>query len=432
MRLVLKNRTSNNMIITYFNYVWDIEGVSAGAAIKAKELMRSINKLGHTAYLEWRTTQPNGQINITDKIKARLKSKLQNYLHEPKKVALNIPNLVKEYRIFKRQKPDIFYTRLELYNFSGLWLSHWLDMPMLVEADCPPTYEHMNFYGENYKHLGTLAEKIELQTLQKADGIIAISNILKNYYIEQGIQAEKIHVIPNGADPEKFQPRDKPHEIVKRYALQDKVVIGWIGSLVGWSGIQNLVSMVLYVLEKFPNTVFLLVGGGANKEFFRKKLHIKDYTSRVILPGSIPHDEVPNYLACMDIVIAPYPKLPFWYPSSMKIFEYMAAGKAVVASDVGQVAEVIKDCKNGMLYDPEHVDGLQIKTIRLLENEELRNRIGQQARRDLLDKYTWEHHAKKIITIFEEILQRRKRRQCERIANKSNSRVKTFENLPIN
>ncbi len=141
------------MVISYFNYVWDIEGISAGAAIKAKELMCSINSLGHTTYLEWRSTQPNGQFTVTDKVKRRLKPKLQKYLHEPKKLALNFPNLVDEYRILKKQKPDILFTRLELYNFSSTWLSQWLKIPMVVEADCPPTYEHMNFYGKKYNRL---------------------------------------------------------------------------------------------------------------------------------------------------------------------------------------------------------------------------------------------------------------------------------------
>ncbi|MDZ7292586.1 MAG: glycosyltransferase family 4 protein [candidate division KSB1 bacterium] len=399
------------MTITYFNYVWDIAGISAGAAIKARQLLGAISKLGHTTHIEWRTPQPDGQINVATKVKEKLKPKLQKYLHEPKKVALNFPNLIKEYGILKKQKPDIFFNRLELYAFSGAWLSRWLNIPMVVEADCPPTYEHMTFYGKNYMHLGNLAAKLELQTLRQAEAVIAISNILKNYYVEQGIKAEKIHVIPNGADPHKFRPREKPSELVKKYALQDKVVIGWIGSLAGWAGIENLVAMALYVLENYPNTALMMVGGGANKEFFSRELGIDNYASRVILPGTIPHEEVPDYLACMDIVLAPYPQLPFWYPSSMKVFEYMSAGKAVIASAVGQICEVIKDGKNGVLFDPDSKDELLRKTIGLLENEEFRRNLGEQARREILRSYTWEQHAKTIVAIFEEILQRRKLRK---------------------
>ncbi len=392
------------MVITYFNYVWDIAGVSAGAATKARELLRAVENLGHTAYLEWRTPQPNGKITATDKFKESLKPKLQKYLHEPKKLALNLPHLLQEYQIIKKQKPDILFARLELYVFSNALLSRWLDVPLVIEADCPVTYEHANFYGKQFKHLGHLSAKIELEVLRRAEAVIAISNILKDYYIELGVKAEKIHVIPNGADPEKFRPREKPVDMIKKYALQEKVVIGWTGSLVGWSGIENLITMALHILENYPNVVFMMVGGGANKEFFREKLHIKNYAPRVILTGTVPHAEVPQYLACMDIALAPYPQLSFWYPSSLKIFEYMAAGKAVIASDIGQVGEVIKDGENGLLIDPDGGEALLQKTVSLIENEGLRKRLGMQARREVLEQYTWEQHAKKIIAIFEEIL----------------------------
>jgi glycosyltransferase involved in cell wall biosynthesis len=397
------------MVITYFNYVWDIAGVSAGAATKARELLRAIENLGHTTYLEWRTPQPNGQVTVMEKLKEGLKPKLQKYLHEPKKLALNLSYLAQEYRIIKQQNPDILFARLELYNFSSAILSRWLGIPLVVEADCPVTYEHKNFYGKDFKHLGNLSAKIELEVLRKADAVIAISKILKNYYTELGVDADKIHVISNGADPEKFQPCEKPADLVKKYALQEKVVIGWIGSLAGWSGIENLIAMALYVLERHPNAAFMMVGGGANKEFFQNKLHIKNYDQRVILTGTVPHEEVPRYLACMDIVLAPYPKLPFWYASSLKIFEYMAAGKAVIAGDVGQVGEVIQDGNNGLLFDPDNEGELLQKTIAALENAELRQRLGAQARQDVLDKYSWRQHAKKIVEVFMEILTQRQR-----------------------
>ncbi len=392
------------MVITYFNYVWDIEGVSAGAATKARELLRAVENLGHTTHLEWRRPQPNGVVTVKEQLKERLKPRVQKYLREPRQLLSNLPYLAQEYQIIKKQAPDILFTRSELYVFSNALLSRWLDIPLVIEADCPVTYEHKNFYGKNFKHLGQLPDKIELEVLRRAEAIIAISNILKDYYIELGVKAEKIHVIPNGADPEKFRPCEKPAGMIKKYALQEKIVIGWIGSLVGWSGIENLIAMALHVLENYSNVAFLLVGGGANKEFFQEKLHIKNYAPRVILAGTVPHNEVPQYLACMDVVLAPYPKLPFWYPSSLKIFEYMAAGKAVIASDIGQVGEVIKDGENGLLIDPEVGAALLQKTVSLIENEALRKRLGVQARREVLEKYTWEQQAKKIIAIFEGIL----------------------------
>ena len=245
------------MIITYFNYVWGIDSVSAGAATKAREIIGALNRLGHTAHLHWRTPQPsNGVAGSGPGIRERLKPFLQKYLHEPKKLALNSRILLQEYKILQQERPDILFSRLELYNFSAARLSRWLGIPLVIEADCPPSYEHNHFYGKDYMHLGNLASKIELANLRHAGAVIAISNILKNYYVERGVSAEKIHVIPNGVDPEKFHPREKPAHLVQRYDLAGKTVIGWVGALVGWSGVEKMVQMAEHVLANYPDAAF--------------------------------------------------------------------------------------------------------------------------------------------------------------------------------
>ncbi len=403
------------MVITYFSYLWDIDGVSAGSAIKAKEFLAAMNRLGHTTHLEWRVPQPAAYASVAQQAKERwLKPLLQKYLHEPKRVLANAKYLFQENQILRRQKPDIFFNRLELYTFSGLWLSRRLNIPMVIEADCPPTHEHMNFYGKNYMHLGDLAMKIEMANMRGADAIIAISNILANYYIERGIPASKIHVIPNAVDANKFAPVSRDHALAKKLGLENKVVIGWVGSLFGWSGIENLIGMAKHLLAQRPNVSFLLVGGGKNKEFFESRLHTNGYASRVVLPGTVPHSEVPKYLSCMDIVLAPYPKLDFWYPSSVKLFEYMSSGKATVATRVGQVAEIIQDGKNGLLFDPDRANELTEKVLSLVDSAEKRRQMGEQARRDVLANWTWERMAHRMLDVFEEVLQRRKRNVAAR------------------
>ena len=395
------------MVITYFSYLWDIDGVSAGSAIKAKEFLRAMNDLGHKTYLEWRAPQPNGQVTLTGKVKeSYLKPTLQKYLHEPKRLAQNLPQMLEEYQILRRQKPDILFDRLEVYNFSGRWLSKWLNIPLVVEADCPPTYELMNYYGKNYKHLGNLATRLELKALQEADAAIVISNILKNYYVQLGIPAEKMHVIPNAVDPEKFRPMPKDRELVEKYGLADKIVVGWIGSLVGWSGIENLIEAARSILSSRPDVCFMMVGGGKNQEFFQQQLQTGPHASRVILPGWVPHAQAPRYISCMDIVLAPYPKVDFWYPSSVKIFEYMAAGKAVVATDVGQVPEIIEEGINGYLFDPDRKHELGEKILALVDSPETRRRFGEKARRDVEQRWNWKSMAHQMLEIFAGVIQR--------------------------
>lgn len=397
------------MVVSYFNYLWDIEGISAGSAIKAKEFVAALRRLDHTVHLEWRTPQPASEERATGNGAAGEPSLLQKYLREPKRLLVNAKNLVQEYRILKRQNPDIFFPRLTYGNVSCLWLSRWLNLPTVVEADCPVTYEWLQFYARDAFRFGDLSMRLELATLHQADAVITQSNQLRDFYIEHGVASEKMFMIPNAADIDKFQPRDRDAELAAKYRLQDKTVIGWIGAGVSWTGIEALVDVCNELLRTNPWVCFLMLGSQKNMQFFRENLgNYNGDRERVILPGFVPHDEIARYLSCMDVVLAPYPKLEFFYASSMKLFEYMAAGKAVLATRIGQIAEVVDEGRNGFLFDPERPGELREKLMRLVESPELRKDLGANARADAEREYNWDRVAEKMTDVFEMVLEKRR------------------------
>lgn len=393
------------MVISYFNYLWDIDGISAGSANKAKEFIAGLRRRGHTVHLEWRVPQPtNGHSSLRTQVREVLKKGLSKYVKEPKRFLSNFKHIRDEIKIINQQQPDILFYRLEFLLFSGMYLAKRFDLPMVLEVDCPPVYENGNFYGKDFLHIPILPQKLELANLKQADAVIAISNELKNYYVSQGISSEKIFVMPNGADHRKFVPRAKSKRLLEKYKLNDKVVVGWVGSLFGWSGIENLIEMAKQVMRLRPNVHFMLVGGGQSKEFFEQHLKKDEFEDRVVLPGTVPFDQVPEYLSCMDIVLAPYPKLDFWYPSSMKVFEYMSSGKAVLASKVGQLKEIITDGENGYLFEPDDIKDLTEKVLKLVDEPKKRHSFGDNARKTVLQKYTWDKHAEQMERIFQEVL----------------------------
>jgi glycosyltransferase involved in cell wall biosynthesis len=122
------------------------------------------------------------------------------------------------------------------------------------------------------------------------------------------------------------------------------------------------------------------------------------------MTGTVAYGDVPDYVDAMDIVIVPYPKLDFWYPSSMKLFEYMSSSKPVVASAVDQVKDVIRDGENGLLFNPNRLDEFVNKVLLLVDNPILRRKLGQNARKTVLEKYTWIDHAKKMVQLFERVV----------------------------
>jgi glycosyltransferase involved in cell wall biosynthesis len=396
------------MKIIYFSYLYDIRGVSAGSANKAIGFIRALNEMGDEAKIYWRSVQPEDLTGATLKyrLRDRLKKSFSNYVHDFRRLAANRRYYKEELQILRSEKPDLLMLRNELYNFSALAAARRLGIPVVLEVDCPTAFEHRYLSGKDKVKLGTLPERIEQWNWRHSKAIIAISNILKDFLVQNGVEEQKITVIPNGADPQRFRPGCADASWINRYPLQNRVVIGWVGSLVGWSGLENLLCVSRQVLQQRPETVFLFVGGGKNKEIIEKTFDPADLNKRVFLTGTVGWDDVPAYVDLMDITIAPYPKLDFWYPSSMKIFEYLSAQKVVIASAVGQIAEIIQDGENGLLFDPDDQQQFLAKILSAVDDPVRRAKLAEQARRTVLEKYTWARHARTMKALFEQVLQR--------------------------
>jgi glycosyltransferase involved in cell wall biosynthesis len=383
------------MKITYFSYLYDIRGVSAGSANKAIGFIRGLNEQGHEATIYWRSVQPEDLAggSIKYQLRDRLKKVLSRYVHDFRRWSANFRYYKEELTILQKDKPDILFLRSELYNWSAMRAARKLRIPVVLEVDCPTAFEHRYMSGRDKFKLGPLPEWIERWNWKHSKAIIAISSILRDYLIEQGVAPEKITVIPNGADPEQFKPGCADDGLRRRFPIKDRVVIGWVGSLVGWSGLEKLLKVACEVLAMRPQASFMFVGGGKNQQVIEQTFAAQDIGRRVFTTGTIPWDSVPAYVDLMDITIAPYPKLDFWYPSSMKVFEYMAAQKTVIASNVGQIGEVIQDGVNGLLFDPDDRDEFLQKVLLAVDSHEVRQAISQEARAEVLRKYTWYIHA---------------------------------------
>ncbi len=123
--------------------------------------------------------------------------------------------------------------------------------------------------------------------------------------------------------------------------------------------------------------------------------------------GGVAHQDVPQYLAAMDVAVAPYPALEDFYYSPIKLYEYMAAGRAVVASRVGQVAETIEDGVNGLLFDPGDRTGLINCLRRLQKDMALRNELGRRASATCSD-HTWDRNAARVLDWVEPLVNRKR------------------------
>lgn len=392
------------MKILYFNYLYDLFGISIGSTIKAIELMAELQNCGHEVRTCWRKEQPSNNNSFGSNSRTFLKKHLARYLHEPNQVFSNFRNLLEENRIISNEAPDLIISRLDVYLFSALLLAKMKKIPLLLEIDSPEVYEFSTFHGEYITHQ-KLLKYVELLNIKYANACFTVSNDLKHYFLKQGMPEEKIHVITNGADITRFIPRINKQKVVGKYALQNKIVVGFVGSFHYWHGVENLISLIEGTLALQPNICFLMVGeGGPMKSKLEEFITKKGHRDRVILTGHIEHEEIPQYISTMDIVLAPYPKLDFFYYSPVKIYEYMACGKPVVTTRIGQIAEIIQDGKNGFLCRPDDVKQMQARISELVTSPSLRALIGEAATQTMVEHHSWRKKAEQLSRLCRQVL----------------------------
>jgi len=381
------------MHIAYFNYLYDLYGVSVGSAIKAMELMTAMRGAGHEVDVYWRKEGEGKPGRNGSGLRAVLKSRLARYLHEPSQLLRGMSYWRQEKKILRRSMPDILIARLETYIFSPVCLARRYHLPFIVEADSPVAYELAHF-DENYLKNAALVRYLENMWLNRSDRIFCVSRILKDYFVRRGIPDQKISVITNGADVRRFHPGIACEDILGKYHLKDKRVIGFVGSFHYWHGVNHLIEVMDAVLTQYPDAAFLLVGeGGPSRPVLEQYIRDHRHQSRIILTGGVDHDRVPAYINAMDVVLAPYPPLDFFYYSPVKVYEYMACGRAVVTSAIGQLETLIRHGETGMLVPPGDIRALIQAVHTLMDNPEHRKSMGEAAHRYIASCHTWTHKA---------------------------------------
>ena len=394
------------MKILYFNYMYDLWGVSLGSTIKAIELMKALKACGHEVKVVWRREQENfnNGNHSPHKPHNQVRQILAKFLHEPNQILTNAKFYFEEKDILEEEKPDLLISRLEAYTISSVYLANKMNIPVIVEADGPVAYEKMHYQDQFWTH-HKLVDYFEVTALKNSLSNFTVSNQLKQHFMDKGVPADSIHVIPNGADPDLFRPDLPCDDVKQQYHLRNNLVIGFVGSFHFWHGVENLTQIILDTTQAHRNVKFLMVGdGGPLKNSLEKFIKQHKLEDRVHLSGLVKHQDIPKYIAAMDIVLSPYPKLEFGYYSPVKLYEYLSSGKAVVSSRMGQICEVIRDGENGFLCEPDNVTEMSQKISELIGNPGLIKKVGARARQDVLNRYTWKKRGEQLSALCEDVV----------------------------
>jgi glycosyltransferase involved in cell wall biosynthesis len=298
---------------------------------------------------------------------------------------------------------DIVYERHGLYQTGVAKAAKRLGMPYIVFFEADEILEH-DYMGAPIKGLLRWRAKQMMHTnLKLADCILCVSDSGKSHLINAWkVPAEKILVFPNGVDVEKFNPEIGTGDNVRGdFGFQKNPLVIFVGNFFHWHDVTTLLKAFSYVLKEIPDARLLLVGDGHKRMQMEELAAELGIVDAVRFTGLIPHSEVPAYINAADVAVVPYPntKNEMWF-SPLKLYEYMACGKAVVATATGQITRVIDHDQNGILVHPEDVQSMADAILQLILDNQLRLRLGQAAREDAVKMYSWDQYVDRLERVF--------------------------------
>jgi glycosyltransferase involved in cell wall biosynthesis len=298
---------------------------------------------------------------------------------------------------------DVVYERNGLYRNGIAMACRRLKIPYVLYVEADEILEHDYMARPLTGLLRWSAKRRFRYNLMAADRILCVSEQLKSHLVKRWrIPAGKILVFPNGVDVEQFQPDPDMHRKVRALlGMAENPLVLFVGNFYEWHDVGSLLEAFRDVLAEHSQTRLILVGDGSTRREMERRCVDLGISQAVHFAGSIPHADVPRYMTSADIAVVPYPKMDQenWL-SPLKLFEYMASGRAIVASSVGQVAEVVQHERNGLLIPPGDAKAMADSIKRLIADDGLRIRLGQQARQDAIQKHSWETYISRLEDVF--------------------------------
>jgi glycosyltransferase involved in cell wall biosynthesis len=304
------------------------------------------------------------------------------------------------HRQLGKTRPRLVYQRHGRFTVAGAILSKALKAPFVLEYNGSELWMANYWDPTRFRSWMRLCEEVALRC---ASLVVVVSDPIRDELLERGIPAARVMVNPNAVDPDQFHPGCGGAQLRRELGIgPEEITVGFVGTFGPWHGIQVLEQAIHVLLgtESERKLRFLLVGDGLLRADLRKSLQEFERSGQVVLPGIVPHDQVCSYLDASDILVSPHVPLPDGRPffgSPTKLFEYMAMGKAIVASRLDQLAQVLSHAENAYLVEPGSVQEL-VDAIRLLVNDGgLRGRLGAQARETAIARHTWRRNVEHVL-----------------------------------
>lgn len=366
---------------------------SDGSAVHIEGLVRSLRDLGAEVAVVAPSIASDvpGQGVRSSRI-ARIRRNLPPAAHELGEFAYNLREMQTLARVARNFGPNLIYQRSNLFLLSGAVVAARLGLPLIEEVNAPYFIERSQHGGIAWSSLARWSERT---AWQRASAVVAVSKVLAEIVAREGVSPDRLHVMPNGVDTSLLEPTAIVLNAKERLGLGDFTVLGFTGFVREWNGLEPVIDAL--ARPEGQRWFLLVVGDGPARWAIEARARAAGVNGRLRFTGVLKREEVPEHVSAFDVALQPAANA---YASPLKLVEYLALGRAIVAPDQPNIREILTDNEDAVLFTPHRPDAFAEAVIRLASDEPLRRRLSEAARATIVRKrLTWRNNATRVLEL---------------------------------
>ncbi len=355
--------------------------------------MAALERAGHETILVGPPGLMSTGFGGSNPVIDRIKRMIPGALYEMLEIAYSLRAFLRLRAAIRTYRPDVVYERFSLFLFAGIWMRRLSGLPLLLEVNSPLYEERAGNDGLRLHRMGRWAQRL---IWNRADHVLPVTGVLGRIVADYGVPGERITVIPNGINPGRFGAVAEISAAKAALGLPPRLIIGFTGFIRGWNAVHRLIDFAAAHHAQFDLHI-LVVGDGPARESLEQHAVARGVADRLTITGIVGRDDVARHVAAFDIAVLPGLTL---YSSPLKLFEYLALGRAIVAPDTENIREILTDGQDALLFDPAGDGAMEAALLEICVNSSLRARLGAAARGTIDTKsLTWDSNAARVVEI---------------------------------
>jgi starch synthase len=303
---------------------------------------------------------------------------------------------------------DILYERDSTISYGGLIAARRLGIPIVIEVngDLIEEWEHIGLQFSSAQR--KVVHLITRQIYHRASHVIAVGETIRERLVDRwDLDPSHVSVVTNGADVDLFLKMDEASSLRERHLIQNRPVAIFVGGFQPWHGVDLIYEGFRQAACTIPHFTMLFVGDGPLRSRLQEEVDTSGLREQVLFAGRVEHTEVARLLNAADVaVIYHRGSAADIVETPLKLFEYMAAGKAIIAPAVRNMKRILTDRVNALLIPPDNPTALADALVTLIEDSQLRESLGQAARREAIAKHSWARAVSELEVILYARLER--------------------------